>query len=57
MQCRKCKAEIGDTDIQAVFAAHDINLIDIIIICPECGSKLNYFVSEGTLECIDDLMV
>lgn len=44
MACPKCNAEISRTDISVEPAAHDENLLDIIVTCPECGAKFNEFV-------------
>lgn len=46
MQCPACKSyEIYRDDISVEIAAHDENLLDIIVTCPECGKRYNAFIS------------
>ncbi len=44
MECRKCAAEMTIRDVRVEVAAHDSNLLDIIVTCPECGHKVNDFM-------------
>lgn len=46
MECPKCKTQITDADIKAVFTAHSQKFVDLIITCPnkKCDFNLNDFV-------------
>jgi RNase P subunit RPR2 len=44
MKCKKCKAEMTKDDVAVEIAAHDDNLLDIIVTCPECGHQVNDFM-------------
>ena len=45
--CRNCGAPL--LEIRATSAAHDPELIDIVVECPECHYTLNAFISLGEM--------
>jgi transcriptional regulator NrdR family protein len=54
MECKFCNASVDDNDlITAVISAHDENLIDLIVECPECHKKLNTFIDMREMRAMD----
>lgn len=45
MKCKKCGEDLDNEEVLAEVAAHDEQLLDIRISCPECGATHNSFVS------------
>lgn len=45
MKCKKCHEDLDNEEVLAEVAAHDPELMDIRLTCPECGAMHNAFVS------------
>lgn len=45
MKCKKCAEDLDNEEVLAEVAAHNEELLDIRINCPECGAMHNAFVS------------
>jgi len=45
MKCTKCGHEFNADDLMVAIAAHDDNLFDLVLDCPDCEAEWNTFVS------------
>lgn len=56
MNCQTCDIDLTNetVKIEANLAAHDDNVIDIIVTCENCGTKYNAFVEMADLVKIDN---
>lgn len=45
MKCHVCKQEIPEENIRASVAAHDEELLDLVIECEECETVHNAFIN------------
>ena len=44
MNCKKCNSDLSNEEILSEQAAHNDELVDIIVTCPDCGAVHNAFV-------------
>lgn len=45
MNCKKCEADLSNEQILSEQSAHDDEVLDVLVICPECGAKHNAFTN------------
>jgi uncharacterized Zn finger protein len=44
MNCKKCNEDLSNEEILSEQATHNDELVDIRVICPDCGTVHNTFV-------------